>query len=74
MSADTVVEQFSLQAATFARLPAHEEATELLLDLAGVAAGMEVLDVGCGPGVVACAAARRARRVAGIDLTPAMIG
>jgi SAM-dependent methyltransferase len=73
MGADIVVEQFSLQAATFARLPSHEAATELLLDLAGVAAGREVLDVACGPGMVACAAAKRALRVAGIDLTPAMI-
>jgi ubiquinone/menaquinone biosynthesis C-methylase UbiE len=32
-----------------------------------------VLDVGCGPGIVACAFARVARHVTGIDLTPAMI-
>ena len=73
MGADVVVEQFSLQAPSFARLPSHEAATELLLDMAGVAAGMEVLDVACGPGMVACAAAKCARRVVGIDLTPAMI-
>ena len=73
MGAVVVVEQFSLQAPSFARLPSHEAATELLLDMAGVAAGMEVLDVACGPGMVACAAAKRARRVVGIDLTPAMI-
>ena len=73
MGGDAVVEQFSLQAPSFARLPTHEVATELLLDMAGVAAGMEVLDVACGPGMVACAAAKRARRVVGIDLTPAMI-
>ena len=73
MGAGAVVEQFSLQAPGFARLPAHEEATGLLLELAGVAAGMWVLDVACGPGMVACAAARRARQVSGIDLTPAMI-
>lgn len=74
MGADAVVEQFSLQAPSFARLPGHDEATGLLLDLAGVAAGMQVLDVACGPGMVACAAAKRARQVSGIDLTPAMIG
>jgi len=73
LSAAVTVEQFTRQAASFARLPSHEEATELLLDMAGVAPGAEVLDVACGPGMVACAAARRARQVTGIDLTPAMI-
>jgi SAM-dependent methyltransferase len=32
-----------------------------------------VLDIACGPGLVSCAYARSARRVTGIDLTPAMI-
>jgi ubiquinone/menaquinone biosynthesis C-methylase UbiE len=73
VGASVTVEQFSLQAASFARLPSHEVATRLLLDEAGVVAHSEVLDVACGPGMVACAAAQRARRVAGIDLTPAMI-
>jgi SAM-dependent methyltransferase len=73
MNAGVVIEQFTRQAASFARLPSHEEATQLLLDMAGVGAGDEVLDVACGPGMVACAAARRALRVVGIDLTPAMI-
>lgn len=71
-----VVDQFTRQAASFARLPSHEESTELLLDMAGVSGETEMLDVACGPGMVACAAARRvgsARSVTGIDLTPAMI-
>lgn len=68
-----VVDQFTRQAASFARLPSHEAATELLLDMAGVDGGCRLLDVACGPGLVACAAARRARHVTGIDLTPAMI-
>jgi SAM-dependent methyltransferase len=33
-----------------------------------------VLDVACGPGLVACTLAQVARHVTGIDLTPAMIG
>jgi SAM-dependent methyltransferase len=45
----------------------------LLLDMAGVGGGDELLDIACGPGLVACAAAARAKRVVGIDLTPAMI-
>src|SRR5262245_3882492 len=68
-----VVEQFTLQAPSFARLPGHEEATRLLLDVAGVGPESVVLDVACGPGMVACAAAQLARRVTGIDLTPAML-
>jgi ubiquinone/menaquinone biosynthesis C-methylase UbiE len=68
-----VVEQFTRQAASFARLPSHEAATGLLLDMAGVSSGDELLDVACGPGLVACAAAMRAKRVVGIDVTPAMI-
>jgi ubiquinone/menaquinone biosynthesis C-methylase UbiE len=68
-----VVDQFSRQAVFFAKLPGHEEATPLLLRMAGVAAADEVLDVACGAGAVACAAARMARQVTGIDLTPAMI-
>lgn len=73
MSAAVVVEQFSRQAASFARLPSHEQATGLLLDMARVDGRTELLDVACGPGMVACAAATRAKYVTGIDLTPAMI-
>jgi SAM-dependent methyltransferase len=73
VNAEVVVDQFTRQAASFARLPSHEQATDLLLDLAGVAQGTQMLDVACGPGMVACAGARRARQVTGIDLTPAMI-
>jgi ubiquinone/menaquinone biosynthesis C-methylase UbiE len=76
MGAGVVVEQFTRQAASFARLPSHEEVTELLLDMAGVSDGAAMLDVACGPGMVACAGAKRVGgtgRVTGIDLTPAMI-
>lgn len=68
-----VVDQFSRQAVYFAKLPGHEDATGLLLRMAGVTAADAVLDVACGAGAVACAAARTARHVTGIDLTPAMI-
>jgi len=44
----------------------------MMNDMAGVAGDIEMLDVACGPGMVACAAAKRARHVTGIDLTPAM--
>ncbi|HVN81066.1 MAG TPA: methyltransferase domain-containing protein [Terriglobia bacterium] len=68
-----VVDQFSRQAVYFAKLPGHEEATQLLIRMAEVASADELLDVACGAGTVACAAARVARWVTGIDLTPAMI-
>jgi ubiquinone/menaquinone biosynthesis C-methylase UbiE len=68
-----VVDQFSRQAVYFAKLPGHEEATQLLILMAEVTSTDEVLDVACGAGAVACATARVARQVTGIDLTPAMI-
>jgi SAM-dependent methyltransferase len=68
-----VVDQFGKQAACFARLPGHEEATRLLIEAVELEANDEVLDVACGPGLVACAVAHDARHVVGIDLTPTMI-
>ena len=68
-----VVDQFGRQAVYFAKLPNHKEATQLLLQMAGIEAAHHVLDVACGAGSVACAAAQVAREVTGIDLTPAMI-
>lgn len=72
---DTVVDQFTRQAVPFAtaapiRNPA---ALDILVRAAGTTAADDVLDVACGPGLVACAFAARARQVTGIDLTPAML-
>ena len=50
------------------------QVTGPLLDLARVSAGTEVLDVGCGPGVVAAAAAARGAKATGVDLAEAMVG
>lgn len=71
----TTVEQFTAQAEGFARAPAINQiaATRMLLDAARVRATDTVLDVACGPGIVAVAFAREAAQVTGIDLTPAMI-
>jgi len=68
-----IVDQFTRQAVYFAKLSGHEEATQLLIDIAEVCTTDDVLDVACGAGTVACAAAGVARQVTGIDLTPAMI-
>ncbi len=70
-----IVEQFTRWARPFAELPVHCEADGMARTLAAarIGPGMTVLDVACGPGIVACAAAQAAARVTGIDLTPAMI-
>ena len=48
-------------------------AIEALLDAALVVESCSVLDVACGPGLVAAAAARRRARAIGVDLSPKMI-
>ncbi len=50
-----------------------EQAMRMLLDAAGTGAQDSVLDVACGPGIVAAAFAGEAGRVVGIDLTPEML-
>lgn len=44
-----------------------------MLDTAGASAGARLLDVCCGPGYVAGAAAARGASAVGVDITPAMI-
>ena len=46
---------------------------EALLDAAGVAAGMRVLDLCCGTGVVTAAAAARGAQPVGLDFSSAML-
>src|ERR1700736_6783496 len=46
---------------------------EPLLDAAGVGAPMRLLDVCCGPGLVAGAAAARGAIAAGVDFSSAMV-
>ncbi len=72
---DLILDQFSRQAVPFSTAPAirNEHALRLLVEAAGTGPGDIVLDVACGPGLVACAFAAVARHVTGIDLTPAMI-
>ena len=68
-----IVDQFTRQAALFAERNRLEESLPFLLQFSGVSARDTVLDVACGPGIVACAFAEVAGHVTGIDLTPAML-
>jgi SAM-dependent methyltransferase len=72
---DTIVDQFTRQAVPFATAAPIRDAAalQLIVAAARTTASDTVLDVACGPGLVACAFARTARHVTGIDLTPAML-
>jgi ubiquinone/menaquinone biosynthesis C-methylase UbiE len=72
---DNILDQFTRQAVPFATAAPIRDAAaiQLILDAAATSADDTVLDVACGPGLVACAFARRAKQVTGIDLTPAML-
>jgi ubiquinone/menaquinone biosynthesis C-methylase UbiE len=70
------VDQFTHQAAPFAALhTANSDADilDLICQVANVGPEMQVLDVACGPALVARILARKARHVTGLDLTPAML-
>lgn len=69
----TIVEQFSRQAIPFTELPGHSQSMQMLIKLSGVSASDDVLDIACGPGLVACEFALHAKHVTGIDITPQMI-
>jgi ubiquinone/menaquinone biosynthesis C-methylase UbiE len=70
-----ILDQFTKQAIPFTRLHERDDAEfiQTLIDSAEINAKSEVLDVACGPGLVACQVAKTARHVTGVDLTPAMI-
>jgi ubiquinone/menaquinone biosynthesis C-methylase UbiE len=70
-----ILDQFTRQAVPFSQMHARDDGQihRLLIDTADIGASDEVLDVACGPGLVACEVAKVARHVTGIDLTRAMI-
>jgi ubiquinone/menaquinone biosynthesis C-methylase UbiE len=72
---ERILDQFTRQATPFSTSPAirDEAALTLAIEFCGVTANDTVLDVACGPGILACAFARVARHVTGIDITPAML-
>ena len=72
---DRILDQFTRQAVPFAgAAPIRDQAAlDRVVQAAAAGAQDTVLDVGCGPGLLACAFARVVQRATGIDLTPAML-
>lgn len=70
-----ILDQFTRQAVPFSQSPSvsNQKALELIVRSSEAGPADTVLDVGCGPGLLACAFAREVRHVTGIDLTPAML-
>lgn len=72
---DRILDQFTRQAVPFAgAAPIRDQTTlDRVVHASGAGPHDTVLDVGCGPGLLACAFARVVRHATGIDLTPAML-
>ncbi len=72
---ELIIEQFTKQAVPFSEMRgrSQEESLRLILAATKVTGDDNVLDVACGPGLVAFAFAEVARQVVAIDVTPAMI-
>lgn len=70
-----ILDQFTRQAVPFSTATSirDEAALRLVVEFAGAGPEDTVLDVACGPGLLACAFARLVRHATGIDLTPAML-
>src|SRR5260370_18150706 len=72
---DRILDQFTRQAVPFAQAQAirNQEALYRIVKIAEAGPEDTLLDVACGPGLLACAFARVVRHAVGIDLTPAML-
>jgi ubiquinone/menaquinone biosynthesis C-methylase UbiE len=70
-----ILDQFTRQAAPFAAAAAirNQEVLDRIVQWARTGPDDTVLDVACGPGLLACAFARVAKHATGIDMTPAML-
>lgn len=70
-----ILDQFTRQAAPFAAAATirNQEVLDRIVQWAGAGPDDTVLDVACGPGLLACAFARVAKHATGIDMTPAML-
>jgi ubiquinone/menaquinone biosynthesis C-methylase UbiE len=72
---DLILDQFTRQAAPFSAAPSirNEEALQRIVRMANAGPEDSVLDVACGPGLLACAFAPMVCNVTGLDVTPAML-
>ena len=72
---DIIVSQFTKQALPFSQMAQHSNqyGLELMFELSDPQIEDKVLDVACGPGIIACEFANKVNHVTGIDITPAMI-
>ena len=70
-----ILDQFTRQAAPFAAAAAirNQEALDRIVQWAETRPDDTVLDVACGPGLLACAFAKVAQHATGVDMTPAML-
>ncbi len=70
-----ILDQFTRQAAPFAAAAPirNQEALNRIVQWAGAGQDDTVLDVACGPGLLACVFAKVAKHATGIDMTPAML-
>jgi ubiquinone/menaquinone biosynthesis C-methylase UbiE len=72
---ESIISQFTKQAIPFTQLSEHfdQYGLDLMIELAKLRKIDTVLDVACGPGIVACELAKFVSHVTGIDITPTMI-
>ena len=70
-----ILDQFTRQAVPFAAAAPirNQEVLDRIVQWAGTRPDDTVLDVACGPGLLACAFAKVAKHATGIDMTPAML-
>ncbi len=68
-----IVDQFTKQSVPFAELPGHMDSIQMLIEMSEITEKDFVLDIACGPGMVACEFAKIANHVTGIDITQKMI-
>ena len=70
-----ILDQFTRQASPFATAPAirNQDALNRMVAMAEAGPDDTVLDVACGPGLLACAFAKVVQQVTGVDVTPAML-
>lgn len=63
---NSILDQFTKQALPFFNLPGHSHALDLMIEMTGATPADTVLDVACGPGLLACAFAERVQHVTGV--------